>query len=138
MKSQNFGEYLRNLRKAKGIKIRELAEKSGLNHSAISRIERNERGVPKATTIKKLALGLDEPYETLMEKAGYLTQHTESEDSKHTENEYDYTKDPTLPPELRKLLDALVTLPPGDQQMIINKAIIIAEGIKSKKTRKGG
>jgi transcriptional regulator with XRE-family HTH domain len=138
MKSQNFGEYLRNVRQAKGITIRELAEKTGLNHSAISRIERNER-IPKATTIKKLALGVDEPYESLMEKAGYLTQHPESEDSsKHTENEYDYTKDPTLAPELRKLLDALVTLPPGDQQMIINKAIIIAEGIKSKKTRKGG
>ncbi|MGG4456915.1 helix-turn-helix transcriptional regulator [Brevibacillus porteri] len=126
MKEANFGDYLRKTRKLKKLTIIELAERSGLSYSGISRIELNERGTPKPSTIKLLAQGLDEPYELLMEKAGYVNGEDYVED-------YDYTSDPTVTPELKELLDDIQSLSPEDRALIIHRARTFVEGIKALK-----
>lgn len=125
MKESNFGGYLRKLRKSKKMTIQQLADASGLSYSGISRMELNERGTPKPSTIRLLAQGLGEPYELLMEKAGYMNVEEQSE--------YDYHLDPTVSPELRSLLDQISTLSEEDRELIINRALSFVEGLKALK-----
>lgn len=124
MKEQTFGVYLRKLRKSKKMSIQELADASGLSYSGISLIERNKRGVPKPSTIRLLAEGLNEPYEVLMDVAGYTGTDEDTEG-------YDYTKDPTISLELKELLDTLESLSPEDRALIINQAVAFAKRIQS-------
>lgn len=121
---EHFGEYLRRIRKSKKMSIEKLAEASGLSYSGIQRIERNERGTPKPSTIRLLAQGLREPYEVLMEKAGYMS-----------EDEYNYQADPTIPPEVKELLDSLESLPPEERALIINQAITFSNWMKAQKKK---
>ena len=59
------GTKLRHWRLARTMSIRELAERSGVNHSAISEMERDKRN-PHPGTIRKLAEALGvEPRELL-------------------------------------------------------------------------
>lgn len=124
MKEQTFGAYLRKLRKSKKMSIQELADASGLSYSGISLIERNIRSVPKPSTIRLLAEGLKEPYEKLMEMAGYTGTDDDTEG-------YDYAKDPTISLELKELLDTLESLSPEDRALIINQAVAFAKRIQS-------
>lgn len=66
-----FAEYLKNLRREKGLSLRELAERSGVSNAYISQIERGKRGVPSPDVLEKLAAGLGVSYAELMRAAGY-------------------------------------------------------------------
>lgn len=68
-----FGEQLKKLREQRKLSVNQLAMYAGVSAAAISRIENGHRGVPKPTTIKKLADALKIPYEQLMDIAGYMT-----------------------------------------------------------------
>ncbi|MCJ8014372.1 helix-turn-helix domain-containing protein [Paenibacillus sp. KQZ6P-2] len=67
-----FGNLLKQLREQKGLTINQLADAAGISNSQISRMENGVRGVPKATTIRKLAEALNTSYGDLMIAAGYL------------------------------------------------------------------
>lgn len=54
----NFGEQLRTLRTKQGLGVNQLALKSGVSASQISRLENGKKGLPKLETLKKLAQGL--------------------------------------------------------------------------------
>ncbi|WP_379130920.1 helix-turn-helix domain-containing protein [Paenibacillus sp. sgz500958] len=69
---QQFGIYLRQLREHKGLTINQLAEAAGISGSQISRIENGVRGIPKPSTLRKIADATGTSYELLMEEAGYL------------------------------------------------------------------
>ncbi|MGG5340646.1 helix-turn-helix domain-containing protein [Enterococcus sp. AZ192] len=60
----NFGEKLKHLRESKGLGVNQLALKSGVNASNISRLENGERKDPTFETVKKLskALGVSVSY----------------------------------------------------------------------------
>lgn len=71
----DFGERLRQLREAKGLSMRQLAERSEVDVGVISRVERGQYKPPKITTIGKLAraLGLNnEEEEELLRLSGRL------------------------------------------------------------------
>ncbi|MDA7027399.1 helix-turn-helix transcriptional regulator [Bacillus sp. CLL-7-23] len=68
-----FGKKLKQLREQKRLSINQLALSAGVSAATISRIENGHRGVPKPTTIRKLADALNISYEQLMEIAGYMT-----------------------------------------------------------------
>jgi transcriptional regulator with XRE-family HTH domain len=70
------GEYLKQLRKEKSISQRELAEKSGISNAEISRIETGERQKPSPDVLRQLASALNVPYESLMDKAGYINERS--------------------------------------------------------------
>lgn len=66
-----FGHYLRGLRKSRKLTLVELADKTGLSQPYLSQIENGRREAPKPDILEKLATVLDEEYNTLAEKAGF-------------------------------------------------------------------
>lgn len=56
--SMRLGEKLRRTREAKGLTLQQLADKTGLNIAAISRLEREPRD-PRASSVAKLADALE-------------------------------------------------------------------------------
>lgn len=73
---QAFGDYMKQLRESKGLTINQLALAAGISGSQISRIENGLRGVPKPTTLRKIAEATGTAYEELMDHAGYLQEQT--------------------------------------------------------------
>jgi len=67
-----FGQYLRTLRKNKGLTVRKLEELSGVSASYVTNVENGKRGIPSPDILQKVAEPLGVEYEELMEKAGYL------------------------------------------------------------------
>ncbi|WP_315795282.1 transcriptional regulator [Paenibacillus sp. BIC5C1] len=70
MHEKEFGSYLRELRKGKGLTTSKLAEGSGISQSYISQIETGNRGIPTDDILMKLADGLGVDYMDLLSKAG--------------------------------------------------------------------
>jgi len=97
-----FGTYLKQLRKKRGLSIRQLSAFSGVSHSYLSQIESGKRGVPKPEILQKLAPILHISYEKIMKEAGYLPNNINYQtQSAHRAD------DPTeeLPEEARKSLE---------------------------------
>lgn len=57
--TMTFGEKLKQIRESKGFGVNQLALKSGVNASQISRFENGKRKDPQMDTVKKLAKALD-------------------------------------------------------------------------------
>jgi len=66
-----LAQALRQFRKDAGLSLRDLAERSGINRGAISRLESGERVQPRAETLKRLAEALGIPTEDLYAAAGW-------------------------------------------------------------------
>lgn len=77
-KVKEFGEYLKNKRKEKGLSIRKLEELSGVSNAYLSQLENGKRGMPSPEIIKKINGPLGVEYDELMEKAGYIDLHPET------------------------------------------------------------
>lgn len=69
-----FGQYIKRVRESKSLTLTEVAEKVGMSHSHLSRIENGERKAPKTTTLKKLAEALRIPFQEIMVEAGLVTK----------------------------------------------------------------
>lgn len=72
MSTNDFGNYLRALRKSKSLTTRKVADLSGVSQSFISNLENGNRGLPSPEILQKLSTALGVNYIELMEKAGYL------------------------------------------------------------------
>lgn len=72
MISQDFGVYIKELRRRRKLTIRQLDQRSGVSHSYISQMERGERGIPSPDILMKLSKPLGIEYEELMIVAGHL------------------------------------------------------------------
>lgn len=72
--TQQFGAYLRQLRKDRKLGVRELAREAGINDGNLTRIENGTR-IPQPQTLKALALALDLPLSDLFAMANYLLPH---------------------------------------------------------------
>lgn len=70
MTGKTFGELLKELREARGYSMNQLALKTRINVSHISRLESEKRSAPKLNTIQKLASVLGN-HEELLAAAGY-------------------------------------------------------------------
>lgn len=109
--NQTFGEYLKQLRKKKGLTIKKLAELAGLSPSYLSRIERGERNIPNARFLKKLASPLNLTPQQMMIAAGYLNNETDKsslykemkEDNGASSSWQEIIKDPTLQEALEEI-----------------------------------
>lgn len=74
-----FREYLKKLRKEKGLTLRDLEKKSGITNAYLSMIENGKRGIPNPDTLMKIHEPLGVSYEELMVKAGYISSEVRSE-----------------------------------------------------------
>lgn len=70
---QHLGEYIREQRTAAQISLRSLATKAGVSNPYLSQVERGLRR-PSAGVLAQIAQGLSISTETLLVKAGILTQ----------------------------------------------------------------
>ncbi len=66
-----FGQRLRELRKAKGMNQKELADKVGIDFTYLSKLENDAVKRPSPHVLHRLSEALDVPYEELMRLAGY-------------------------------------------------------------------
>jgi transcriptional regulator with XRE-family HTH domain len=73
-----LGQVLADLRKAKGLSLREVQEATGgaVSNAYLSQLERQKIKKPSPNVLRSLAAVYGVPYETLMEKAGYLLPET--------------------------------------------------------------
>ncbi|SFM28576.1 Helix-turn-helix domain-containing protein [Gracilibacillus orientalis] len=103
-----LGELLKELRGKKS--LREVAKDTGLSHSYISDIEKGFRRdtktplKPSPETLKRLSDSYDYPYESLLEKAGYIDKKPESES---VEGFFGYDLDSLTEEEKKELKDQL-------------------------------
>lgn len=88
MESLKFGEYLRSLRKDKGLTLKELAGKSKVSQSYITNVENEKRGIPSPDILEKLAAALNIEYTDIMIKAGYWKEEYSNDDKKIFEEIY--------------------------------------------------
>ena len=74
-----IGVVLADLRKAKGLSLREVREATGgaVSNAYLSQLERQKIKKPSPIVLRSLADVYRVPYETLMEKAGYLLPDTD-------------------------------------------------------------
>lgn len=75
----SIGEYIEELRKEKGLNMRQLSDLSGVSLSALSRIESGDRKKPRPLLLKAIAPHLGVSYEQLMVEAGYIEEIVEKE-----------------------------------------------------------
>jgi transcriptional regulator with XRE-family HTH domain len=71
---QTLGQYLRNLRLARQLTLREAEEASGVSNPYLSQLETDKIAKPSPHVLHKLAPVYGASYEALMEKAGYLSR----------------------------------------------------------------
>jgi transcriptional regulator with XRE-family HTH domain len=71
---QTLGEFLRNLRMARKLSLRDVEEASGVSNAYLSQLEQGKITKPSPHFLHKLAGCYLVPYETLMEKAGYIVR----------------------------------------------------------------
>jgi transcriptional regulator with XRE-family HTH domain len=79
----DIGPYLKQLRTAKRMTLREAAEKAHLSNAYLSQIETGARGAPSAKHLRQLAIVYEAPVRELFEMAGYLDEpelHESEED----------------------------------------------------------
>lgn len=74
-----FGERLKEIRKSKNLSLREAARRSKVSHPYLSQLESGRNKKPSPEIIRKIADGLNHPYNELMDLAGYgETIHSDS------------------------------------------------------------
>lgn len=69
-----IGTYISELRTEKKWSQRELADKSGISNTEISRLESGKRAKPNPATLRSLADALQAEYRELMKLAGYMEE----------------------------------------------------------------
>jgi transcriptional regulator with XRE-family HTH domain len=81
-----LGSYLASLRSAKGLTLRQVEEATGkeVSNAYLSQLEHGHISKPSPNILHSLASIYGVPYETLMEKAGYITlSQSRAEGAKH-------------------------------------------------------
>jgi transcriptional regulator with XRE-family HTH domain len=73
MKS-DFGGYLRELRRAAGLTLKQVETKARVSNAYLSQIERGLRNPPHPEILKRLATVYETPHTDLLAKAGYLDE----------------------------------------------------------------
>lgn len=77
----SLGEFVEYLRKEKGLSMRQVAELAKISHTEVKRIEDGVRKQPSPQVLRFHPKALDNPYEELMEHAGYIDEFPEKEEN---------------------------------------------------------
>jgi HTH-type transcriptional regulator, competence development regulator len=80
--SQSLGTYLANIRQVRRMTLRAVEEATGkeVSNAYLSQLEKDKISRPSPNVLHALAAAYVVPYETLMEKAGYITPTVEIQD----------------------------------------------------------
>lgn len=113
-----LGQRLREARERKRFTQIQVQKHTGINNKTLSRYESGGTE-PDIETLKLLA----DLYEVSID---WLTGYSNDPNST-----YDYTKDPTVTPELKELLDLLAEMPLEERRDVINQARTYVAGKKA-------
>jgi transcriptional regulator with XRE-family HTH domain len=69
---ESFGNYMRRLRKARGLTLKQVESQAKVSNAYISQIERGLRNPPHPDILKRLAKTYDVEHRELLVVAGYL------------------------------------------------------------------
>jgi transcriptional regulator with XRE-family HTH domain len=69
--TENLSKYLKTLRGANGLSLRDVEKKTGVSNALLSQLESGKVKQPSPITLYKIAEAYGVPYETLMQKTGY-------------------------------------------------------------------
>ena len=95
---ENFGSYMRRLRKSKGLTLKQVETQARVSNAYISQIERGLRKPPHPDILKRLAKTYDVPHRELLVVAGYLEEDSQAVTTRRKiEEAFDHvTTDPTF------------------------------------------
>ena len=71
---ENFGSYMRRLRKERGLTLKQVETHAKVSNAYISQIERGLRNPPQPDILKRLAKTYDVPHRELLIAAGHLEE----------------------------------------------------------------
>ncbi len=77
-----LGSYLKSLREARTLSLREVEQKTGISNAFLSQLESGKVKHPSPLILYKLAEHYGVPYEGLMERAGYPVPEGSMPDSR--------------------------------------------------------
>lgn|GEM_PF-2146199 len=134
--AESFGQYLRGLRKKKGLTLKELGKEIGLSYSYLSQLERGERGiqgVPSPEILKLLYKPLGADLIEMMEEAGHLPKKSKAEVQAMNEEQNTYLEeyidwiykgalanpDDPIPPQIREVIENHIEVSEEDNKISI-------------------
>lgn len=74
MGETSFGQYLRQLRKAKGLTLVEVSKLSLISQPFLSQVENDLGGKPSPDALRRLSTALNVQYIGMLIKAGHVTE----------------------------------------------------------------
>jgi HTH-type transcriptional regulator, competence development regulator len=95
---ENFGTYMRRLRKARGLTLKQVETQAKVSNAYISQAERGLRKPPQPEILKRLAKVYDVPHRDLLIAAGHLEEDSaEIAKRRQIEEAYEHVRtDPTF------------------------------------------
>ncbi len=75
--ANKFGKYLSQKLKERGLSQSQLSYYSGISDAHISRLSKEERGLPKIETLRKIASALKMSLQEMLKELGYIMPDTE-------------------------------------------------------------
>ena len=76
---QPFGPYMRQLRKQRGLTLKQVEQGAAVSNAYISQIERGLRRPPHPEILKRLAKMYEVPHRELLVAAGYLEEESQAQ-----------------------------------------------------------
>jgi transcriptional regulator with XRE-family HTH domain len=90
---ESFGNYLRRLRKSKGLTLKRVETQAQVSNAYISQIERGLRNPPHPDILKRLAKAYDVQLRDLLIAAGYLEEDSaETAKRRQIEEAYEHVR----------------------------------------------
>lgn len=81
--NKELTDLLLKTRQDRGYSLHQASYKTGVSHSFISQLERGLRPTPIPDVLRKIAKGYNLNYELLMQKAGYLDEVRDNQESSY-------------------------------------------------------
>jgi|GEM_PF-857175 len=136
---------IRKIRRERDLSGTEIARKLGISAQYYYSIERGQRNLSAdlAVSLAEIfnvsvdyLLGRDDnPEVPSSDKTKNANAETKDNDQKASENIYDYTKDQSIPPAVKDLLDKLSAYPPEEQERIIKQINALFELLLKEENR---
>lgn len=90
---ENFGSYMRRLRKSRGLTLKQVETQAKVSNAYISLVERGLRRPPHPEILKRLAKTYDVEHRDLLIAAGYLEEDSaEAAKRRQIEAAYDHVR----------------------------------------------
>lgn len=127
-----IGNLIKDRRLSKGWSKRALAEKAGISHSEVHRIESGERVNPSVPVLNALAEALGMPKDDLLRLAGYKSDEGDMPMIQRVFPDLKTEKQQTTAQKIIDILVRSIDLDEGDYDRIIDQVEMLINYIKKK------